>query len=289
MPMTPILVATDFSEGSRAALEQGVRLAEAWGAELYVVHVIRHEAADEFADLVAQSEGEAIRRLTSAAETELTQELAGLPLASPPSVRVTMGSPSGEIISAVEQSGAGLLVMGATGGSGRRFGTVAGRCVRKSTASVMLVPESQRGGFERIVAGVDFSPASGPLVSRAAELARLDACELHILHVCQVAWESARWGGVPSNAIALEQEMRARLAAQYADQLAPLVSGVQATFEVETHADYGAGLMEHAAKWRADLVAVGTTGRSKIASLLLGSTAEKVMRETPCAVLAVKP
>ena len=39
---------------------------------------------------------------------------------------------------------------------------------------------------------------------------------------------------------------------------------------------------------RADLVCVGTHGRTGLAHLFLGSTAEKVVRESPCPVLTVR-
>jgi nucleotide-binding universal stress UspA family protein len=43
-----------------------------------------------------------------------------------------------------------------------------------------------------------------------------------------------------------------------------------------------------ARRLRADLVAVGTTGRTGIHYILLGSVAEHVMREAPCDVLVVR-
>ena len=52
---------------------------------------------------------------------------------------------------------------------------------------------------------------------------------------------------------------------------------------------YSEGIVRHAADSGTSLVALGTTGRSGIAYLLLGTTAEKVIREVGCAVLAVKP
>ncbi|MBM4361664.1 MAG: universal stress protein, partial [Deltaproteobacteria bacterium] len=39
----------------------------------------------------------------------------------------------------------------------------------------------------------------------------------------------------------------------------------------------------------ADLVVLGTRGRTNLRDLFLGSTAERVVRECPCSVLAVPP
>jgi nucleotide-binding universal stress UspA family protein len=38
-----------------------------------------------------------------------------------------------------------------------------------------------------------------------------------------------------------------------------------------------------------DLTVIGTVGRSGIAGLLIGNTAERILRKLPCSVLAVKP
>jgi nucleotide-binding universal stress UspA family protein len=43
-----------------------------------------------------------------------------------------------------------------------------------------------------------------------------------------------------------------------------------------------------AREWRADLIVLGTHGRSGVARVILGSTAEGVMRGAPCPVVAVR-
>jgi universal stress protein A len=48
-------------------------------------------------------------------------------------------------------------------------------------------------------------------------------------------------------------------------------------------------ICEVAIERRADLIVMGTHGRSGVAHLLLGSVAEKVVRLAPCAVLTVRP
>ena len=40
---------------------------------------------------------------------------------------------------------------------------------------------------------------------------------------------------------------------------------------------------------KADLLCVGTHGRTGLAHLILGSQAERIIREAPCPVLTVKP
>jgi nucleotide-binding universal stress UspA family protein len=46
--------------------------------------------------------------------------------------------------------------------------------------------------------------------------------------------------------------------------------------------------VEHAASCRADLIVMGTNGRSGLSHLLLGSVAERVVRTASCPVLVVR-
>ena len=48
-------------------------------------------------------------------------------------------------------------------------------------------------------------------------------------------------------------------------------------------------LMDHVAKVGADLVVLGTRGKSGLRELLIGTTAEKIVQYAPCSILAVKP
>lgn len=47
-------------------------------------------------------------------------------------------------------------------------------------------------------------------------------------------------------------------------------------------------IVEHAAKWSADLIAIGTHGRRGINRLMMGSDAEQVVRTSPVPVLVVR-
>ncbi|WP_437836022.1 universal stress protein [Sorangium sp. So ce1153] len=48
-------------------------------------------------------------------------------------------------------------------------------------------------------------------------------------------------------------------------------------------------IVREAARWKADLIIMGTHGRSGISRALLGSVAESVMRSAPCDVLVARP
>jgi len=52
---------------------------------------------------------------------------------------------------------------------------------------------------------------------------------------------------------------------------------------------YGQGIAQYAKEVKADLVILGTRGHTSLRYVLLGSTAERLLRELPCSVLTVRP
>jgi nucleotide-binding universal stress UspA family protein len=65
--------------------------------------------------------------------------------------------------------------------------------------------------------------------------------------------------------------------------------GLGAHAKVFPYSGHRPGVLEFAALLNADLVAVGTRGQSNLRDLVVGSTAEKVLRDGVCGVLAAKP
>jgi nucleotide-binding universal stress UspA family protein len=288
-----VLVATDFSAASRAALVQGARLAAANDATLHVLHVVPYELAVDLASMMPDAGQYVHAHLTDDSSEQLTEQVHELGLAERAKVRIATGAVVREILAAVDETQADLLAIGVNGASERTgIGTVAIRCVRKSPAKVLLVPPDQDSAFRNIVACVDFSRLAHPVLHQALRVSHLDGGSVTALHVYQVPWERARWGSVPECASQLDHELRRVLSAQLGEVLAPLnteAEGVDLQLEVTRNPDHGEGIVEFAGRNDADLVVLGTTGRSALAYfVLLGTTAEKVIRDIGCAVLAVK-
>ena len=77
----------------------------------------------------------------------------------------------------------------------------------------------------------------------------------------------------------LEHQLRA-----LADESAP---GLDVSCELVESADYAKALIERARELDVDLIATGPTSRTKLGYFVLGTTAEKLMRDSDCAVLAI--
>jgi nucleotide-binding universal stress UspA family protein len=143
-------------------------------------------------------------------------------------------------------------------------------------------------GYHRILVAVDFSPASEDAWSHARRLAALSDGELVLAHIVS---EAPRFVAGPLTRARLA-EVQAALRRWADDRLAQWVSAARAEGRrVRTAVRVGVPYEEIVAlarDERADLLVIGTRGRSGVPRALLGSVAERVVRLAPCPVLSVR-
>jgi universal stress protein A len=141
--------------------------------------------------------------------------------------------------------------------------------------------------FQRILCATDFSDTAEAAWEAACELARTHRAELILVHVftelpvypevavieVQRVWEEQRaW---------VDKELTDRAAAAGGHGLTArslLKTGVAPE-----------GIVEAATEVQADLIVIGTHGRTGLTRLVIGSVAERVVRLAPCPVLCIKP
>jgi nucleotide-binding universal stress UspA family protein len=293
-----IAVGVDFSDCSRVALTQAARLAKWNDATLHVLHVIESLVATELAEALPDPAEATRKRLVTDAEERIEQWLEQLDaVPAKHTSRAVIGSPIDEMRKQVETTAADLLVLGTYGGSGKGQGTgiLATKCVRKIGDKVLLVSDSQTGPFRDVVACVDFSEHSRMAVEQAIRVAAQDGSKLHLLHVYSAPWHHLHYRApTPEASPDFKRQyldgLRRRFDAfleQFAGDLKAL--DVEASCEVIEGEHYARGIISYLNASKSDLVVLGTRGRTNLRYLLLGSTAERVVREIPCCVLAVKP
>lgn len=283
-----IVVATDFSPGAQAALRQAVRIASKQHAQLHVIHTVRSEVGSKLLQIAPDMAPVMLQHLQDTGNEQLKAETQAAGAPATTKLYTVVGKPVAEILNLVQSTNADLLVIGATGSGGRRMGTVAGRCVRKGPTKILMVPPESTKPFSNIVVGIDLTEGCTEALAAAIRLASFDGGKVSAVHVYEVPWELARWGGLPQDTNKLEADLCALMHRQFKGFLPEQTHGVEVNFELMHGIDYGQGIVEYATKTHADLVVVGTTGRTQLGFWLLGTTAEKVMRDTACAVLALR-
>jgi nucleotide-binding universal stress UspA family protein len=140
----------------------------------------------------------------------------------------------------------------------------------------------------RILLATDFSGSAETAEAAAIDLAKRLSAELHVLHVYE-----APSAELPPHAIPLVtsyvEDLRRVAEERLAEvQARALTAGITAESQAEPGPCVEA-IAERAEEIRADLIVVGTEGRSGVRRFLLGSIAEGVARHAPCSVLAVRP
>jgi nucleotide-binding universal stress UspA family protein len=256
-----ILCPIDFTTYSNHALEHAVAIARSYGGAVTGVYVLDNANAGKTDDQHPSWTLEDAPRL----QTQVLKILHEANAPSPTAVAV-LGNPAVEI----QKLGCGcrtdLIVVpvhGRTGAMAHAFGSVSEEVVCHAAAPVLVIPDAaspatpaSRGGFRRIVCGVNFSPASMKALRYAEDIATASQAELVVAHVLPVE-EALRHAGddqttdtVGNDATAFWQ--RRLHAAAHAD----IGSGVTVRDRLMT-GDPAAQLLQLADEEHCDLIVIG--------------------------------
>ncbi len=292
MVKSSIFVGTDLSIPSRPVARRAEQLARMLNRRLVLGHVspdpdgilapavvptawstnigaTTRASAGAPASAAARRSSEALERWTRQAGIE------------PDATRVLVGRTHTALLSAAKAANARLVVTGAHRGGAKAktylLGTTADRVLRKSVVPVLLVRRSARQPYRSVLVALDLGNTNLQLVHAARELAP-DAT-FHLVHVVDRTPKKRL-----ERAHAL-QSARERLEALA--RAAHLPEDVVERTVLE--GDPRERTLQAASRKRADLIVVGTRARKGLERLLLGSTAEHVLRSADVDVLAVPP
>lgn len=289
-----ILAASDLSEQSALALGRAAQLARAQGAQLELLHVVETSPIAELpaplrdafgASALQQQIEEARHHLERQARQTLGGTIAW-------HCRVETGKDFVAIIRGARQSSADLIVLGAHGSHALRdlfLGTTAEKVVRKADRPVLVVKKPTLAPYRRVLVATDFSAAARQALLVALPLA--PEARFDLLHV-QTPWGE----GLPSLA-GIEDPTHQRYQQQLGDWVASSMTewlrgiafGARPCLRHVRQGRPGILIPQMAEEVGADLLVMGSAGLSGLASILLGSVAEHVLRAAPCDLLLVRP
>ena len=290
-----VLVATDFSEYSKVALDICLGVSKCMKTKLYVLHTIEKFPHDykhllssaRHTNMKQKLEEEAMEKIKAMIPGELLEKEDIVPV-------VRFGKPFIEIIQIAKEKKVDLLAVGTHGRAGVDrviLGSVAERIVRKAGCSVMVIRGKKYVGFKRIIVPIDFSDCSRRALEYAAATARAHSSKLTILHVFEESFVKPYVNAANSEEEANEiikeiervndskyDEFLKTIDLEGVDYEKLLIKGIPET-----------EIVEIAMEQQANLIVMGTHGRSGIKHLLIGSTAEEVVRTVHCDIIIVKP
>jgi nucleotide-binding universal stress UspA family protein len=135
----------------------------------------------------------------------------------------------------------------------------------------------------------DFSPASRPALARAIAEARADRAELLVVHVLSIVAPFVGDEYVPAHTYAEMQRSTRAYGQKQLDKLVAKAKAAGARVRGLLLEGAAADAIVRAARSRhADVIVMGTHGRSGLGRLLMGSVAQRVVGTAPCPVLTVR-
>ncbi|MBI3869831.1 MAG: universal stress protein [Verrucomicrobia bacterium] len=141
-------------------------------------------------------------------------------------------------------------------------------------------------GIKSILVPIDFSDCSKKALQYALPLAKEHQASLTLLYVVPPVYGAGEYGGFDY------AQWEAGMIAGGEKELAKLVvDGVRGEVPADTLVRAGSPareIIETARSLPADLIVIATHGRTGLKHVLLGSVAERVVREAPCPVLVVR-
>lgn len=278
-----ILVAFDGSESSKNALRQAIKLAQAEKSWIKVLAVVPPYEGD--IELVGVSN---IREVLKGPAEKLLSEVARMASAEGASIMtgIEQGEPYGQIVDVADAENCDIIVLGKKGVhriERELMGSVTARVIGHSRRDVLVVPRGTALGWRNILLGIDGSKYSEAATGRAIDFAKSYGGNLTAVSVVDVTEEF--YAQAPDavdklvqRAKVIVEEVRKRVEA----------SGVKIeTFvkEGDTHRK----IVELAEEKKADIIFLGSHGRTGLKRLLMGSVTGRVIGLSSCPVLVVGP
>jgi nucleotide-binding universal stress UspA family protein len=142
--------------------------------------------------------------------------------------------------------------------------------------------------MQSILVPCDFSEQAISAYRFALDLARQSKREVHVVHVIELP---VIHDSMLMPTLSFEANMMNELSVSAEERFAQLVATAASDLPVVTKVVFGNTsllLLDYIREMDIDLVVMGTKGASGLRELLVGSTAEKIVRSAPCPVITVR-
>ena len=213
---------------------------------------------------------------------------------------VGVGDTAIEITRQVIQGDHDLVIKTADGvatGSGRVFGSVAKSLMRICPCPVWVLKPELHGDFDTILAAIDVETSdrehqdlNHEILQLASSLAHRDDAVLHVVAAWEIWMEHAlrRRAGDSDVDAALQAHKKA--VQKEVDGLLDKVDLTDLRLQVHLSRGSAAEVIQAITdEVEADLLVMGTVCRTRVAGFLIGNTAESVVANIDCSLLALKP
>ena len=142
--------------------------------------------------------------------------------------------------------------------------------------------------IQKILCPVDFSEYSDHVLRYALAFAAAYDAHLELLHVLDLPFAPVYWADEVADMYPSTERVKALCRQQLDEQVGKCKQTHPSVAGRVVGGNPFAEIVRAAKDGDFDLIVVGTHGRTGLSHMLIGSTAEKVVRHAPCPVLSVK-
>ncbi len=301
-----ILFVANLEADDTAAFNQAITVANNNQAKLTVVGLVNDSNLPSSG---APNADELLEELVEQRRAQLQEHVESVSTKQKIEVKVLVGKAFMEIVREVLRFKRDLVIKSVWKTNLRQqlFGSTDMKILRKCPCPVWLIKSTQQQGYRQILVGLDYKPENAEndalnqqLLEMASYQALADSSELHIIHAWRLEYESflrsPRTGHSDEavDAMVQEEENKRRrwlqgLVAQYCGKLGEKTSNY---LDPQLHLIQGDAkkvVLEYAKDLGAELVVLGTVGRTGLPGFIIGNTAEAILNRLDSSVLAAKP
>jgi len=287
------LISTDLTESTRAVAEQAIELASRSGARLtffaaidlppHTLEYLEEEDPNALEELGAKADRVLSGLVKTATEKGVKQAI-GLHM---------IGKSWLELVKQVIRGNHDLLMAGTRNRSELTrmfFGSTSLKLLRNCPCPVWVSKPNVTAKTKKILVADDLSPVGARLVRLGAEIAAAEGAELHLLHALEFRWNPADAGKDPKQD-EFHQKLCRHAATVFAEHMdCPEVKKLPIAPEIHLREDLAENaILTAISADQYDLLVMATIARSGLAGFLMGNTAERLLPQVTCSVLAVKP
>jgi nucleotide-binding universal stress UspA family protein len=276
-----ILLPIDVNTDSKEQVNVAIDIARSYKSEIIIIYVLSENVIhNNIEEILMHAITDSLNKVKETIRKE------GIRVKEP---LIEIGKPVDNILKMAVKEEVNLIVAGSGTSSKElqfKLGNTVEKLIRHSDIPVLVVESDIETKITNILCPVDFSDNSRLALKNAILLAERFKASLRILSVLEPITSI-------SHRISADLEKEnAYLLEQYENEMKKFIkefdlNHIQHTIDIQTgiaHENIVQTVKEH----KHDLLVMGTTGRSGLRRILVGSVAEKVVRQVPCSFITIK-
>jgi len=276
--MRNLLIATDLTPRSDRALYRAFKLAADYNYNLHILHVVDEDLPDKTADMVRNDAIESLEEQIRPYRRKIKNKV---------TINVIIAKHYEAILSEAERINAGAIVLGTQKDKTLKeyfVGSTAERVIRSANIPVLVVKRASQKKYKKVVVAIDFSVYSRKCLELAMDFFPNE--QIFLVHFYNVPYKQL----ISSSHIS--KKVKRGEYKQFVEKINNEMSKFLSTVDNNTdnlniiikEGPVLARLNNEIKNIKADLLIMGTHGRTGVSRAFLGSVAESMLISSKCDV-----